>query len=953
MGASRQERGDGGDGDVESRKLYARVTEKLFGSSLPVRIGRYRVLERLGQGAMGVVYAAIDERLGRKLALKVLHPVSSGDATGRARLLREAQAMARLRHDNVVLVYDVGTHDPDTEHEQVFLAMELVEGVTLDVWLRSAARAWQDVLAVFMQAGRALAAAHRAGVLHRDFKPENVLVDAAGRARVLDFGLARALAGAREDADAGDSLSAPLTRTGSILGTPAYMAPEQLRGEKTDASADQFSFCVALYEGLYGERPFGAVPRFEAVRVTHVPKDSRIPDGLRRVILRGLSHDPAQRWSSMDALLIAATPPVVRRRWIVVAAALAGCAGVGLGAWRLAGMSATIDNLGLELEQARLAAVQPAPAPVPVPVSAPQRLDIARLLRLVDDDPTTAALVLRDAADLAGVDVPALRRQVLARPIARAVIPAPAAAAIGFTADGELWIAGEGGVQQFTADGAPRPANGDPPIAAASAPVDRWPAPIGRDELRRDHAGRLYLGRTRLVDHDGPVHAAAWSPLGERVAVAGDAAVRVWNRRGVLISTHPAVGGSRSLLAWSPGGELLLAAGDDPHARVLRPGDTDPAAHRVLRGHAGPVRAIAWHPGGDLVATAAADGTARVWSLVPAARARLDQPSHVQALAWSHDGRHLASAGDDGRIHLFDRSAVAAPPEILGAARSTLSLAWTEGPPRLASAGGDGHVRVWSDRGEPLQTLATGTRRGEDTLAVAWLAGGLLAASNADRVLWWPGGAGEPRVVAGLRGPLLRLAVDAAGTGLATASVDGEAHRWHIDVQGGVPSARAGAHLGGDVNDLAWCGADVVTAGGRRVEVHRVDEPALPPYRVHVAATSVACDAYGGVVAAGLADGQVRLWSRSVPGEPPHELRGHTAAVEVVAFSPEGDELATADVRGRIYLWPQSEARWAGALAAATTACLTSGQREQLLGEAAAVAVRGADACLAATAAAH
>jgi serine/threonine protein kinase len=288
MGSVSMQAHGGSESDIEARRMYARVTERLFGGpSAPVKIGRYRVLERRGEGAMGVVYAAVDERLGRKLAIKLLHPHFAGDPTGRARLLREAQAMARLRHDNVVLIYDVGTHGAD--EEQVFIAMELVEGCNLDAWLKQAPRSLEERLAVFLQAGRALAAAHRAGVLHRDFKPENVLVDAGGRARVLDFGLARALA-APAAGDPEDSLSEPLTRTGSILGTPAYMAPEQLRGDPVDARADQFSFCVALYDALYGERPFAAVQRFQPLRIAHVPKDSRVPGAVRRALLRGLAR---------------------------------------------------------------------------------------------------------------------------------------------------------------------------------------------------------------------------------------------------------------------------------------------------------------------------------------------------------------------------------------------------------------------------------------------------------------------------------------------------------------------------------------------------------------------------------------------------------------------------------------------------------------------------------------
>ncbi|MFP2912024.1 protein kinase domain-containing protein, partial [Pyxidicoccus sp. 3LFB2] len=227
-------------------------------------LGRYVVLERIGAGAMGVVYAAYDPQLDRQVALKVLRPEGRQVEELRLRLVLEAQALARLSHANVVAVFDVGAHG-----DCVFLAMELVDGVTLAEWLKQP-RPWQEVLRVFGEAGRGLAAAHAAGLVHRDFKPANVLVGLDGRPRVTDFGMARPLnreqgAAARVAPDVAavstgsptaSPLATPLTRTGVLLGTPAYMAPELLGGRRADARSDQFSFCVALHEALYGVRPF-------------------------------------------------------------------------------------------------------------------------------------------------------------------------------------------------------------------------------------------------------------------------------------------------------------------------------------------------------------------------------------------------------------------------------------------------------------------------------------------------------------------------------------------------------------------------------------------------------------------------------------------------------------------------------------------------------------------------
>jgi len=289
------------------------------------RLGRYALLRVLGEGGMGVVFAAYDEQLDRKVAIKLLR-TRGGAAPEGAWLLGEAQAMARLSHPNIVQIYDVGSSDG-----QLFLAMEFVVGVTLREWSRERPRGWREVVAVALQAGRGLQAAHEAGLIHRDFKPHNVIVGGDGRVRVLDFGLAL-LKARGGDRTASASMSASMTGTATIFaGTPAYMAPElHLRGEP-DARSDQFAFCVTLFEALLGRRPFtGETP--EALELAIVGgaieaagSEVRVPAWLRRLVLRGLAADPAQRWPSMDALLTALARDRARSagRWLLGGAALA------------------------------------------------------------------------------------------------------------------------------------------------------------------------------------------------------------------------------------------------------------------------------------------------------------------------------------------------------------------------------------------------------------------------------------------------------------------------------------------------------------------------------------------------------------------------------------------------------------------------------------------------------
>jgi len=297
------------------------------------RLGRYTILGRLGRGGMGVVYAAYDPRLDRRVALKLLRADARSESDqelARTRLLREAQAMARLSHPNVAAVYDVGRFG-----DEIYVAIEYVPGRNLHRWLRDEKPGWEPIVEIFLRAGRGLAAAHASGLVHRDFKPGNVIVADDGRPRVLDFGLARPIEeGAGQSSSDGldveprnVALDTPLTQQGMVVGTPYYMSPEHYRGA-TNAHSDQFSFCSALYEALYGQRPFSARDHrqlFTAVMegdLREPPQGTRVPARLFDVIRRGMRVEPADRYPSMHALL-AALARARRKPWHRAAAGLA------------------------------------------------------------------------------------------------------------------------------------------------------------------------------------------------------------------------------------------------------------------------------------------------------------------------------------------------------------------------------------------------------------------------------------------------------------------------------------------------------------------------------------------------------------------------------------------------------------------------------------------------------
>jgi hypothetical protein len=371
----------------------------------PERVGRYQIGDRLGAGAMGVVYRAHDPDLGRDVAIKLVRNTAS---PSNLRLLREAQAMARLHHPNVVPIFDVGQAG-----DAMFVAMPLIEGGTLKRWLRGGARSLDEILDRFLAAGRGLAAAHAAGLVHRDFKPDNVLLGAGGEICVADFGLARLSLADNEpvpEASADRLAADPLTQTGAVLGTPAYMAPEQLRGRPIDARADQFSFCMALWEGVYGQRPFPDPPddasppwgeRLAAIEAGPGPPRRDRRAWLAPLLARGLASDPDRRWPTLHALLDVIAARRRARRW----------------PWWLAAAAALVLAAGSALPRpATDGARIPAPSPPDAPATA-QLTPLARYDELkavaISPDGTRLAFVTGDALVLQAVGIEAMDRTIV------------------------------------------------------------------------------------------------------------------------------------------------------------------------------------------------------------------------------------------------------------------------------------------------------------------------------------------------------------------------------------------------------------------------------------------------------------------------------------------------------------------------------------------------------------
>jgi len=829
-------------------------------------IGRLKLLRVLGIGGMGVVYAAYDPELNREVAVKLIRGERES-ASARVRLLREAQALAQLAHPNVVAVYDVGVRDG-----QVWLSMEFVVGRTLSKWLAEERPRWRQILAVLKQAFAGVMAAHAEGLLHRDIKPDNIMVGDDGRVRVMDFGLARADAGRPQRLDRTEDyspLSVELTALGTIMGTPGYMAPEQFLGLAADERTDQFALGVTAWEALCGERPF-AGKTFSDLQVAvtsgkrRAPAEGvRLPAWLRRIIDRSLDVERSRRFESLRVMLDAIEVGEQRARLQLIIAGLA----IGVLALATLGIAAIV--------QSRTAAANEARA-----LRGEARAQENEARARASEEATMVLVDKLEEEKQAFAEALSVQRGLRARTL------------IGTGAEAEALLLGVQAIGPYAGrwDAAPREV-----IEGIEQVLAHDLVNVPASHVLDGH--RDYLTR------------AVYSPDGSRLATAGfDGRVLIWDPAGAeLLAALDAHAGKVFDVAFSPDGRRLASAGEDHRVRTWDAESGELIA--TLVGHGAPVMGLAFSPAGTQLASAASERSVHVWDVQTGASLFTlagDGRGRVSALAYTPDGARLVTGGADGKARVWSSKTGELLATLKHGAETIQAVAVSPDSARVATAGKEGRARVWAlERGELVATLEGHEQRisdlayspdGTRLTTVSW--------DRTGRVYEAEGGTHVATLVGGHGFGLVSLAYAPDGASVATVSFDGSVAVW--DAETGALRGKLRGHTG-DVWSVAFA------PDGRQLVTASVDHSARL-WNVGDAKVTVLEGPEAGVsdfayspdhdrLATLSRDGRLRLWAADT-GELERTLydgeqTGHRGQIR---YAPDGRGLAHVD-GGLLRIW--------------------------------------------------